>query len=212
MNQPNRFREEMEALYRENYGNREFLRLHELVMSEDDPSLIAEWDDEVVLRDSSLSLILFVDTSSSRLLHQGGEEDLVRYVGDTLMRNPRFNMAGISRVESASEAYRAGRSGGSDFYCVLSFVEMERSIRVKCEIFLSRTGTLVSSFDLLRSGNRRVSEILLKTADDIESRLPLKGSLMAVDGNSVLLNLGFVNQVEEGMSFILLRQGSGTLD
>ena len=68
---------------------------------------------------------------------------------------------------------------------------------------------LIDSFDLLRSGNMRVREILIKAAVAVETRLPLKGHLMGVEGNDVLINLGSLSQVEEDMSFILLRRGSG---
>lgn len=209
LGQPNRYRREVEALSRENYRNIEFLRLHELIVSSEDLSFLADWKAPLVHRDSSVKLSLYVDSSQSELLHQGGEEDLLRYIGDTLMRNPRFEIGEIKTIYSASEAYRTSRDSGSDFYTVVTISEMERSIRLHCEIYLSRTGVLTDSFDLLRSGNRRVIDILRKTSDNIEFRLPIKGHLMSVDGDRVLLNLGSLNQVEPEMSFILLRRGGG---
>ncbi|OQY33074.1 MAG: hypothetical protein B6241_09005 [Spirochaetaceae bacterium 4572_59] len=209
LEQPNRYRREVEALYRENYDNTDFLNLYELIMSSEDLSLMTDWKAPVVHRDSTVKLSLYVDSSQSELLHQGGEEDLLRYIGDSLMRNPRFEIREIKTIYSVSEAYRISRNGGSDFYILLTVSEMERSIRLHCEIYLSRTGVLTDSFDLLRSGNNRVSDILRKTSDNIETRLPIKGQLLSVDGDRVLVNLGFLNQVEPEMSFILLRKGGG---
>ncbi len=209
MDQPNRFRDELEALNREAYDNIDFKRLYELVMSTDDQSYPETWEGSILNRDSSLSLSLFVDTTRTEMIHQGGEEDLTRFVGDSLMKNPRFSIMESIPVKSASDAYRSARNSGSDFYLVLAYTEMERSIRLRCELYLSRTGTLIDSFDLLRSGNMRVREILIKAAVAVETRLPLKGHLMGVEGNDVLINLGSLSQVEEDMSFILLRRGSG---
>ena len=92
MDQPNRFRDELEALNREAYDNIDFKRLYELVMSTDDQSYPETWEGSILNRDSSLSLSLFVDTTRTEMIHQGGEEDLTRFVGDSLMKNPRFSI------------------------------------------------------------------------------------------------------------------------
>ena len=209
MGQDHRYRDEMKALKREEYANTEFLRLYELVMSGEDSSLTATWEGPLLKRDTPLSLGIFIDRSESRLLHQGGEEDFIRYMGDALMRNPGFVIRENRVISSPSDAFSSARSEETDYYMILKIIEMERSIRISCRIYLSRTGTEMTAFDLLRSGNMRIREILRKTAEEVEARLPLKGFLAGVEGDNVLINLGSLNRIEPDMSFILLRKGTG---
>ncbi len=209
MGQGNRYREELEALHREEYANLEFNRLYELVMSSEDLSFPRVWETPVIQRNSNINLALFIDKSASDLYHTGSEMDFIRYLGDTLMRNSGLSIDEQKVLESSSDAFSAGRNGNSDFYALLSVSEKERSIRINCRLFLSRTGNEITSFDLLRSGNMRVSEIIRKAAEELEQRLPVKGYLAGIDGDRVLVNLGTMNNVEAEMSFVLLRQGTG---
>ena len=209
MGQKNRYREELEALNREKYANLEFNRLYELVMSSEDLSFPSVWKTPVVQRNSNVNLALYIDKSASDLYHTGSEMDFVRYLGDTLMRNSGLSIDEQHVLDSSSDAFSAGRTGSSDFYVLMSISEKARSIRINCRVFLSRTGNVITSFDLLRSGNMRVSEIMRKVAEELELRLPLKGYLAGIDGDRVLINLGTLNNVEPEMSFVLLRQGTG---
>ncbi len=209
MGQEHRYREELAALKKEEYVNLEFRRIYELVMSSEDTSFPVTWDGPVIYRNSSVNLALYIDKSASSLVHAGAEKDFLRYLGDTLMRNPGLSVDEQKVLSSATDAFSSGRSGNSDFYMLLTVTEKERSIRFKCGLYLSRTGNLMASFDLLRSGNMRLSEIVGKTAEELERRVPLKGYLAGIDGDRVLINLGALNDIEPDTQFVLLRQGTG---
>ncbi|MBF9015058.1 tetratricopeptide repeat protein [Oceanispirochaeta sp. M2] len=205
----NRYREEMTALKLEGYDNERFLRVMELLESTEDESFLNTWDGPLTHSHTPITLSLFFDRENSSMIHRGMEEALTGFIADQMMSDPHYDINMTKTITDPAEAYRLSHSGNSDFYIILKMTETERTIRMSCSIHLARTGSEVFRFHLLRSGNRRVSDVLIKSARDILNALPVKGYLMGIEEDQVLVNLGTMDALEEESEFILLRKDTG---
>ena len=205
----NRYREEMTALKQQGYDNERFLRIMELLEAGEDESFAANWNTALTRSHTPVTLSLYFDRKQSELIHSGMEEALTSCLANQIVRNPHYDIVSQRTIADEAEAYRFGHASGSDFYGVVSVVETQRTIGLSCSIRLSRTGAEMFSFSTLRSGNRRVTDILILSGKQIAGLLPLKGFLMGIDKDRVLVNLGETDGVGEETSLILLRKDQG---
>ncbi|MDA3955537.1 tetratricopeptide repeat protein [Oceanispirochaeta sp.] len=205
---PNRYRDEMLALKREGFDNKTYLRVLELLESSEDLSILNNWKTPLIRSFNPVSISLYFNKEESSLIHSGMEDALMVSVSNQLNRNSHYEIRSMETIENSADAYRKSHLMDSNFYVVLSVSETERTIGLSCSIHLSRTGALLHRFHILRSGNRRVNDILFKSAENILLTLPLKGSVMGIDEKQVLLNLGLSDALEKDSEFILLRKDS----
>ena len=204
----NRYRDEMEALKREGYQDPGYLRVMELLESSEDLSLLNNWKGPLVRGSHPVSISLYFNKEDSQLIHSGMEKALMSSIANHLVKNSHYEITSMATIKDAADAYRKSHASESDYYILLSVSETERTIGLNCSIYLSRTGSLVHQFHILRSGNKRVGDILVKSAENILLRLPVKGTLMGIDDNRVIINLGLSDSLEKEQEFILLRQHS----
>jgi tetratricopeptide (TPR) repeat protein len=209
MSYPNRYREEMTALKLEGYDNERFLRVLELLESTENESFLKTWDGPMTQSYTPVSISLFFDRENSRMIHRGMEEALTGYIADQMMSDPHYEINVKKTINDPAEAYRLSHSGNSDFYIIFNLIETQRTVKLDYTIYLARTGTELFRFHLLRSGNRRISDVLIKGAGDILGALPIKGYLMSIDEDKVLVNLGTMDALEVESEFILLRKDTG---
>ena len=205
----NRYRDEMTALKKEGYRDESFLRIMELLESSENESFLALWEGPLVRSSAPVSISFYFNTADSRLIHEGMEHSLMNYLSDEIIRNPHYEIREKKTIREESEAYSNSHRKGTDFYFIFNLTETDRTVGIDVSLFLSRTGVRLDGFKILRSGNLRVTEMLRKSADRIIGMLPLKGTVMGVDGNRALLDLGSLDQLEEEQEFILLRKDSG---
>ncbi len=205
----NRYRDEMSALKREGYGSESFLRTMELLESSENTSLYTRWKGPLVQSAEGVRISFYFNTADSRFVHEGMENSLMNYLSDEIIRNTHYEIGEKKTIRRESEAYRSSHRGGSDFYIILNLTESERTVGLEVSLYLARTGVRLDGFHILRSGNLRVSDLLRKSAEKILAMLPLRGTLMAVDGSRALIDLGILDGLEPEQEFILLRKGSG---
>ncbi|MDC7240073.1 MAG: tetratricopeptide repeat protein [Spirochaetales bacterium] len=205
----NRYREEMTALKQQGYDNERFLRVMELLEASVDDSFVTNWRAPMTRSHTPVTLSLYFDRKKSDLIHSGMEEALTSSLASQIARDPHYDIISQQTIADEAEAYRSGYGSGSDFYIVVSVVETQRTIGLNCSVRLSRTGSEMFSFNSLRSGNRRVSDVLVMAGKQILDLLPLKGFLLGIDKDRVLVNLGSFDGLEEEASLVLLRKDSG---
>ena len=205
----NRYRDEMTALKREGYRDETFLRTMELLESSENASLFALWEGTMVQSTEPVKISLYFNSKGSRFIHEGMESSLMNYLSDEIIRNTHYDIREKKTIRQESEAYRNSHRGGTEFYIILNLVETERTVGLDVSLYLARTGVRLDGFSILRSGNLRVTDLLRKSAERILDMLPLKGTLMGLDGDMAILDLGSLDGLEVENEFILLRKDSG---
>lgn len=176
-------------------------------------SVSARWQlDQFVLQPEFQ--ILGIYTIEGRSWHLEAVSSVAQQLADMLLGNSRYSLnpdpliQGRYRAPEAvagpDQAFSLARQANSDYYIVLSLVEEERRITLKADLFLSRTGRLVKSFSIGRTGNHRVMESLLRLVQEIDSSIPLKARIVQRRLNQAIINLGEEQGLEAGQELNIL--------
>ncbi len=212
LNFPWRYRQEMEALYREGFRNETFLDEMEMLLSHEDVSLRARWTEPLIPPSPGLSLSLYLDGNSTSLIHSGAQEGILHYFEYEIIQDSHYSIEESRVVAGESEASSRSLMGNPDYYVLISLHELERSIRMSLSIFLSRTAVKIKEFSILCSGNGRVNTLLERGAEQILGFLPVKARLLGVNGDLGLVNLGSFDHLTKESQVLLLRQGKARWD
>jgi hypothetical protein len=111
-------------------------------------------------------------------------------------------------VPSYGDAFRDARARGSDYFLVLSYDENDRELTLTATLYSGRTGTAIERILAYAAGNERFKTALLLFNDKICSVIPRYGSILARNGDEVLLDLGTMDGVKTGDELLVLKSGS----
>jgi tetratricopeptide (TPR) repeat protein len=113
-----------------------------------------------------------------------------------------------SPVSGYGEAFRLARESSCDYFVLLSVEETDREISVLADVYSARTGTLTTHIDGFRTGNDRVSSVLRSFRKSVLDMLPVRGKIVARDGNELLVDLGRTEGMVKGTQLAIVPAGS----
>ncbi len=196
----------------ENFGIKDINILDEIEILDSllRDSVSSVWNiDQFSIERNRYSIGIYFIPEKSQLNHPAGEELLARYFQDFLMRSEKIRLqTNPEKVSSFAKAFNAARDAGTDYFILMSFFETDRAFSALCDIYKSSTGALMSSFDLMRTGNDRVKNTLEKIALQVESKLPLWGALVKREFDQGIVSLGTLDGLKKDMKFSIVRKGS----
>lgn len=140
--------------------------------------------------------------------HAGSDLVIARYLRDALAFVPGLAPErGVPRVPGFADAFRLARESGADWFVLVGVAESERDVVVSAELHAARTGALAARFEAPRSGNDRVALAVASIVQSIRGSMPLHGTLLSRSGDMGLVDLGRVDGVAVGDSFLVVRNG-----
>ncbi|TFG61532.1 MAG: tetratricopeptide repeat protein [Spirochaetales bacterium] len=184
---------------------------YEILQSLQDDRLSKRWNvEQFLLERQAYTVSLFYDGAGSAMSHAGAGDALTAMFGQLLGHNEnvRVPYTGFDASDGFSGAYRRAREGGSDYFIILRFSENDRAFKVTGTLYHSRTGNKVETFQVLRTGNRKVSGSLLKLSDMVHSLFTPQGWILERRFEKALVNLGSYDGVKNGDQFYIFRKGS----
>jgi len=206
---PGKSLQELEVLRK--LGKEDALILDKIEMetSEQASSLSAEWRiRQFEVEKDSFNLSVYYLENETRTLHPragGIMHDFFQY---QLLRFENLNiLKDEPGTESFADAFRQSREKGADFFLLLRFEESERSFAVRLDLYLARTGSLLASTRVYRTGNDRVRDSFLTLSTRFHDWLPLGGTLISREFDRGLINLGRLDGVSVEDRFSIVRQG-----
>ena len=141
--------------------------------------------------------------------HAGSDLVIARYLRDALAFVPGLAPErSVPRVPSFADAFRLARESGADWFVLVGVAESERDVVVSTELHAARTGALAARFEAPRSGNDRVALAVASIVQSIRGSMPLRGTLIARSGDQGLVDLGRVDGIAVGDSFLVVRNGA----
>ncbi len=127
------------------------------------------------------------------------------YLGRILTGNERIEVLNLSEIHKYSDAFNAARRNNTDYFVKISPAEKNNVFEVDVKVYSSRTGTLLKSFSVFRTGNNRLSNALERVSYNINSIIPLRGTLLKREFNNVLIDLGSADGVSAGKVFYITK-------
>lgn len=138
--------------------------------------------------------------------HAGSDLVVARYLRDALAFEPGLAPErGVSRVPGFADAFSLARKAGSDYFILVGVAETERDIIVSAELRATRTGALALRIEAPRSGNDRVALSVARVVQGIRQKLEPRGTLLERKGDLALVDLGRVDGVAVGDSFLIIK-------
>lgn len=110
-------------------------------------------------------------------------------------------------VSGYADAYRNARAAGCDYFILVSTDENSREITLNASMFSARTGTKTADFSLFRTGNDRYADVLRKLRQNVLDKLPIRGKIIARDGNILLIDIGKSEGMVKGTKLAVIKKG-----
>ncbi len=156
--------------------------------------------------------VLDVFVAEAQTRHPAAEGDLGEYFRSLLRHRERIRVPRAVRTGVGfGEAFGAARSNKSDYFLTVDFVETERRFAAHVAVYGARTGELLDEFQVVRTGNRRVSDALNLLADRIDSILPIAGELIDREFDTALIDLGRWDGVAEDDEWLIIKRSALSL-
>ena len=196
----------LEVLAEENKTNQEIRDEIEIYRSLREDSVAQSWNvDQFSIDRYRYKFALFTDTGNSSMIHLQSQDNLTRYMQGILQGNEHIEIAATGEIQSFAEAFRRARQTDVDFFVMLRYNEGERAFKASATVYNGSTGTVIRSFESLRTGNRRVSQALIRIAGSMADALPLRGRIYRRQDDTVLLDVGSFQGVVPEDQFEVIR-------
>ena len=111
------------------------------------------------------------------------------------------------RQPSFSQAFRAAREAGADYFMVVSAAENERDISLRGELFVARTGAAARAFSTFRTGADRLRNAGRGIVDQLSAALPFRARLLSRQQGAGLIDKGRVDGVKTGDVYDVVKKG-----
>lgn len=192
-------------------------RLSVLEHSEND-SLAQDWgvDDPWNYPPSVWSVgVFFAPERQVLTSHDGAGAALASYFADLLDVRPEVTVVnldggffpGIREAADYTEAFKTAR-GTVDYFVMLEFAETERSFSAAATVYLGRTGESLIRSTQLRTGQEKVFDSIGLLVRDLISAIPLRMSILAVEGDMLLADKGRWHGIDAEEPMVVLRRGA----
>ena len=190
----------------------------DLFRHSEEGDLADKWgiDEPWNIRPTAWNTGVFVLSSGLPLLyHEGAKTALASYFADlidTYSQLHVYNFDGglfpvAKEVDSTVEAFRQAQNT-ADYFILLDFSETQRSFTASATLYLARNGEQILTISQIRDGEQRVADAINLLAQDVASMIPQQMSVIAMDGERVLLDKGRWHDIPHDASLLVLRQGS----
>ena len=196
----------LEVLAQENRTTQEIRDEIEIYRSLREESVAQSWNvDQFAIDRYRYRFALFTDTGASKMIHLQSQSKLTSYMQGNLQGNEHVEIVSTGEIATFAEAFRQARETDVDFFVVLTYNEGERAFKAVATVYNGSTGTIIRSFESLRTGNRRVSQALIRIAGGIADALPLRGRIYRREDDTVLLDVGSFQGVSPEDLFAVIR-------
>jgi tetratricopeptide (TPR) repeat protein len=173
-------------------------------------SLFRRWDvDFMELVNRHWKVAVFSVAAQSGFYHVDAGVQGAAYVKDLLVHDRNISPIDLElRQPSFSEAFRAARETGADYFFLVSLTENERDLSIKGELFVGRTGAPAETFYAYQTGADRLRNASRNLVDQLAAALPFRASLIRRRQSQGLIDKGRLDGVVAGSVYEVVKKGS----
>lgn len=173
-------------------------------------ALYRRWEvDPVEVSRRHWKVAVFSINSQSSFFHVDAGAVASAYIRDLLAHDRNIQSMDLPlRQDSFSQAFRAARESGADYFLLLSVSEAERDLALKGELFVGRTGSPAGTFSTYRTGGDRLRNASRGLVDQVRSALPFRGELLERRASEGLIDKGRVDGAAPGAVYEVVKKGA----
>lgn len=205
---PGKYLDILNLLEWNGYDEPSFLNRKKQLEHLKEPSIAEFWGvDQFYLLKNRYLLDLYVKKPDIQSYHNLSELTIARFFDYELEKYDRLNQKGNPvLIREDIDAYRQSHSSGSDYYLIIEYSESMRIFSLEVSVYLSRTGVLMDSFSILRAGNNKVADSIQQGARFVSDFFPHRGSIIDIEGDRALINMGALNGLQPDKRFLVVRK------
>lgn len=129
------------------------------------------------------------------------------YIKDLLAHDRNVQTMNIPLQQTSfSQAFRAARERGADYFLLVTISEAERDLSIKGDLFVGRTGSPAGSFSAYRTGADRLRNASRGLADQLAKALPFRGELLDRRASQALIDKGRVDGVVKDTVYQVIKK------
>ncbi|MGA2977179.1 MAG: tetratricopeptide repeat protein [Spirochaetia bacterium] len=206
---PGKYLSELQVLaklgVKDTFVSDEIERLTSVLMD----SVSQSWGfDQYNLERARFTIPVYTIAAGNRLVHPLASDDVARYFASLLGRYDAISVPDSPAAAAGfDQAFSAARGASTDYFLILAVDEAARSFSATADLYLSRTGARIASFDAFRTGNDRVRDSLMKLAGQIAGLMPVRGTLLVRKFGEGAIDIGTFQGVKKGDSLVIVRKG-----
>jgi tetratricopeptide (TPR) repeat protein len=151
---------------------------------------------------------VFALENQAAFYHADAALTVSSYVRDLLVHDRNIEAMDLPLNQPGfSQAFRAAREAGADYFLVVSVAENERDLSITGELYVGRTGSPAAQFYNYRTGPDRLRNASRGIVDQLDAALPFRGVLLSRRGGQGLLDKGKADGVAAGTVYEIVRKG-----
>ena len=113
----------------------------------------------------------------------------------------------VTPVSGYGEAFKNSRSGGFDYFIILSLSEGENDMTLSSTMYSGRTGLEISKNSFYCTGNNRFSTVLRRFRNSVLEKLTVRGKILDRNGKTVLVDLGKAENIVKDAQLKIIKKG-----
>ncbi len=159
--------------------------------------------------------ILLIPQRQVFTAHDGAGIALAAYFADQIDTLPEVTVVNLEggffpnamEVNDYTDAFRLSRDR-ADYFVLLEFAETERSFSASAKLYIAGTGQEYGASSQLRTGKGRVLDSIDLLAGDVVSAIPKRMTILAVDGDILLIDKGRWHGIDPDQPLAVLRKNA----
>ncbi|MDR2747958.1 MAG: tetratricopeptide repeat protein [Treponema sp.] len=206
---PARYLEELRVAQDQGHGDRNLNDAVETYSSLLSGSLFNRWQvNPVEVSKPHWKVAVFSIAAQSSFFHADAALAAASLVRDILIHQRNIGAVELALAQpSFSQAFRAAREAGADYFLLVSVSEGERDLSLTGELFVARTGAPAWNYPVFRTGGDRLRNAARGLAEGLARALPLRGEILNRRQAQALMDKGRSDGVVSEMVFDVVRKG-----
>ncbi len=155
-------------------------------------SLIKKWNiDPLYLDKNHISVALFFTKDGSSTLLPDTGRLVKNAISDVFSYNRRFKIDIHNEIPTTyTNAFKIAREKGDAYFALIKINEGKNDLALTMELYISRTGTLLKTFNVYRSDNDRYSLSIRRLYTMFSQTMPTLGVILERWQHNVLVDIG----------------------
>jgi tetratricopeptide (TPR) repeat protein len=151
---------------------------------------------------------LYYAKSNAQLIHEDAERVFALTLAGLLEAPAEIEVSvPTTPFTDWAGAFRTARMANLDYFILLSYEENERELTLSATVYSGRTGTETGKIRVYRTGNDRAAAALRRFTQAVTDLLPVRGKIIARNGNETLIDLGKAEGVVKDAEFAVIKAG-----
>ncbi|MDR3174663.1 MAG: tetratricopeptide repeat protein [Treponema sp.] len=206
---PARYLEELRVVQDQGQGDRNLNDMVETYSSLLAGSLFNRWQvNPVEISKPHWRIAVFSVASQSSFFHVDASQTAASLVREILIHQRNIGTMELPLAQpSFSQAFRAAREAGVDYFLLVSVSEGDRDLSLKGELFVARTGARAWDYPVFRTGEDRLRNAARGLAEGLAKVLPPRGEILKRRQAQALMDKGRSDGISSEMVFDVVRKG-----